>query len=66
MGQGFVDLCIELGAFNIPILCDVDLINDDEVMFDWDGDGRMNFTVLISSEPSMVCDGRLQRQRNLL
>ena len=58
IAQDFVDLCISCGAFESDPPCNVDALDDGQVMFDWNKGEPPVFTVLIDHGPSIVCVGR--------
>lgn len=58
IAQDFVDLCRNCGAFESDPPCNVDALDDGQVMFDWNNGEPPVFTVLIDYGPSIVCVGR--------
>lgn len=54
LAQKFVDTCERKGAFYCAPQCHVDVIEDDQVMFDWNNGQFPIFTVLIGSDYPQV------------
>ena len=58
--QSFVDLCEECGAFLCQPGCHIDLVDDDQIMFDWNTGKLPVFTVLITDGPRVAHVGRFR------
>ena len=58
MASAFVALCEKYGAFNGDPNCNVDLVDDGQVMFDWNNGKLPVFTVMIAPGPRVIYVGR--------
>ena len=54
LAQQFISACVRKGAFYCDPGCHVDLIGDDQVMFDWNNGQVPIFTVLIGPDPPRI------------
>ena len=59
LARGFVELCGKCNAFYSDPACQVDVVEEGQVMFDWNNGRLPVFTVLITDEPLVVHVGRL-------
>ena len=60
LAQAFVELCEECGAFLCQPGCHIDLVDEDQIMFDWNTGSLPVFTVLITDGPRVAHVGRFR------
>ena len=60
MAGDLVKLCQQTHAFHSNLECNIDLVHEDSVMFDWNDGTLPMFTVLITPNPMIVFVGRFQ------
>ena len=60
IGCDFVDLCQEHHAFHCDPECNIDIVDEDSVMFDWNNGALPIFTALITPSPSITFVGSFE------
>ena len=60
MAGDFVKLCQQTHAFHSNLGCNIDLVHEDSVMFDWNDGTLPMFTALITPNPMIVFVGRFK------
>ena len=54
MAIDFMALCQKVNAFHCDLECNIDLMDEDSVMFDWNDGTLPMFTALITHGPKIV------------
>ena len=60
MASDFVALCQKAHAFHCDLGCNIDLVDEDSVMFDWNDGTLPMFTALITHSPRIVFVGSFE------
>ncbi len=60
MAGDFVKLCQQTHAFHSNLECNIDLVDEDSVMFDWNDGTLPMFTALITPNPMIFFVGRFK------